>query len=72
MCRIKTPKMPPNPVYATPPSNPAPEPVFDAEDKYVSNDTANVRAKRRGARSLRTDLGIGADQARTTSLGIPS
>lgn len=72
MCSIKTPRIPPAPVYATPPSNPEPEPVFDAEDKNLSGDTANVRAKRRGARALRTDLGIGADQPKTTSLGIPS
>lgn len=64
--------MPPNPVYATPPANPEPEPVLDTEDKYLSNETSNIRAKRRGARSLRTDLGIGVDQPKTTSLGIPS
>ena len=72
MCRMKTPSMPPNPVYAQPPANPEPEPVLDTEDKHTSNDTANVRARRRGARSLRTDLGIGADQPKNTGLGIPS
>ena len=69
---MKTPSMPPNPVYAQPQANPEPEPVLDTEDKHTGNDNANVRARRRGARALRADLGIGADQPKNTGLGIPS
>lgn len=72
MCRIKTPKPPPSPVYAPPPDNPEPEPVLDTEDKGLSSESANNRAKRRGARALRTDLGINSGQPQNTGLGVPS
>lgn len=70
MCRIKTPSV----VSSVPSYAPAPEPVqeepkLDTEDKGLSSETANNRAKRRGARALRTDLGIGSS---ATGLGVPN
>lgn len=58
MCKLSTPDTPAVAAYAPEPEPIADEPVLDAEDAKLDGDTANVRAKRRGARSLRTDLGI--------------
>lgn len=72
MCRISTPKVPPAPVYAPAPPPPEPEPTLAADDKTLSNENASVRAKRRGARGLRTDLGItSSDGSEGVGLGIP-
>ena len=69
MCRIKTPSVPAAPSYAPAPEPVQEEPKLDTEDKTLSNDTADQRARRRGARALRTDLGIGS---RATGLGVPN
>lgn len=74
MCRIRTPKPPPTPVYATPPAAaPVEPPIIEPADKQVfSNEVATLRAKRKGARGLRTDLGVtpGAE-TNTGGLVIP-
>ncbi len=70
MCSISTPKAPPMPVYAPPPPAPEPEPVFAPNDPNVGNENASVRSKRKGARGLRTDLGI-LEQDKGVGLGIP-
>lgn len=59
MCQMSTPTVA-TAAYAPEPEPIADEPVLDTEDKQLDGDTANVRAKRRGARALRTDLGIGS------------
>lgn len=63
MCRIRTPKppkIPSTPIYATPPpAAPVEPPIIEPADKQVfSNEAATLRAKRKGARGLRTDLGV--------------
>ena len=70
MCSLSTPKAPPMPVYAPAPPPPEPEPVMDTIDRALDNETASTRAKRRGARGLRTDLGI-PEQTKGVGLGIP-
>ena len=70
MCRMKTPKIPPSPTYATAPNPTEPSPTFDINEKtYDLYDKATVRAKRRAARGLRTDLGFNETEARLSDGG---
>ena len=73
MCRIRTPKPPPTPVYAAPPPANTEQPIVEPASKTESNESANLKAKRRGARGLRTDLGVtpGADISTAGGLVIP-
>lgn len=74
MCRVRTPEIPPTPVYAPPPpAAPVEPPIIEPADKQVfSNETATLRAKRKGARGLRTDLGVTpGDATNTGGLVIP-
>lgn len=63
--------VPATPVYAPEPEKIAEEPVMDAEDKQLSSESASVRAKRKGARGLRTDLGFGGSASAGLG-GLPS
>ena len=69
MCRIKTPPQQQieTPVYAEAPKHEVEAPKL--QEKKDTTETAQVKANRRGVRSLRTDLGGTAGNK--TGLNIP-
>lgn len=70
MCSIGGGSVPASPVYAKQPEPVAEEPKMDTEDRGVGKEQdAGTRAKSRGTRALRTDLGINTGGG--VGLGIP-
>ena len=73
MCSVKSPSIQSAaaaPTYAPAPEQIATEPTMADEDKGLTNKKSEVRSKRRGARALRTDLGINSNSG--TGLGVPN